>query len=302
MTTYRAPPARSVLVTGASSGIGRATALDLASQGVDLTLIARSAEGLDAVGEQCLVAGAGRVDLVPADVRDAAAVASGVEGRGLDGVVHSAAVMAYGRIEDTPPDVLTTMLETNVIGSTLVAREAMKAFRRQGRGRLVLVSSVLAHLPVPLMGGYALSKAAVTALGEVLRAETRSDPMLNVTVVTPGAVNTPLYDQAASELGQEGRPPPPVVSPERVAATIVDALCSPRPAGHASVGLVNTPLRLARMLAPSLFDALAEPAIRRLALASPVRTGTGNVHEPVPAREATHGRWRGLLGQPTRRR
>lgn len=302
MTTYRAPPARSVLVTGASSGIGRATALDLASQGVDLTLIARSAEGLDAVGEQCLVAGAGRVDLVPADVRDAAAVASGVEGRGLDGVVHSAAVMAYGRIEDTPPDVLTTMLETNVIGSTLVAREAMKAFRRQGRGRLVLVSSVLAHLPVPLMGGYALSKAAVTALGEVLRAETRSDPMLNVTVVTPGAVNTPLYDQAASVLGQEGRPPPPVVSPERVAATIVDALCSPRPAGHASVGLVNTPLRLARMLAPSLFDALAEPAIRRLALASPVRTGTGNVHEPVPAREATHGRWRGLLGQPTRRR
>jgi short-subunit dehydrogenase len=228
MTTCGAPAARSVLVTGASSGIGRATAVGLASQGVDLTLLARSAEGLDAVGEQCLVAGAGRVDLVPADVRDAAAVAGSVEGRGLDGVVHSAAVMAYGRIEDTPPDVLASMLETNVIGSTLVAREAMKAFRRQGHGRLVLVSSVLAHLPVPLMGGYALSKAAVTALGEVLRAETRSDPRLDVTVVTPGAVNTPLDDQAASVLGQEGRPPPPVVSPERVAATIVDALRSPR--------------------------------------------------------------------------
>jgi short-subunit dehydrogenase len=291
-----------VLVTGASSGIGRATALALAAEGARLTLVARSEPSLREVAQHCRAAGATDVTYRSVDVSDAGAVAAVFAGTSYDGVVHAAAVMSYGRVEDTPADILSTLVDVNVTGAALVAREALRTFRRQGHGRLVLVSSVMAHLPVPLMGSYAMSKAAVSALGEVLRAETRRDPRVHVTGVTPGAVDTPLYDQAASVLGQEGRPPPPVMAPERVAAAVLDALRADRPAGSISVGAANTPLRLARTVAPTAFAALAEPAIRLLALAGPRRPSGGNVHAPVASREAVRGRWRGPLGRTTRRR
>lgn len=290
-------PPQSVLVTGASSGIGRATTLALAEKGVGLTLLSRSDESLQAVRDECLAAGAPHADAVPADVADADAVREVLAEAQPDAVVHSAAVMSYGTIADTPVDVLTSLVRTNVLGAAMVARESLRTFEHRGHGRLVLVSSVLGHVPMPLMGSYSVSKAAVTALGEVLQAETRAQPHVHVTVVTPGAVDTPLYDQAASVVGQEGRPPPPVVTPQRVASAIVDALLSEHPRSSVSVGPANTLLRLARTLAPSLVRVTAEPAVRLLALSRPSVPTRGNVHAPVPHREAVRGRWRGLLGR-----
>jgi short-subunit dehydrogenase len=297
-----AVPVPSVLVTGATSGIGRATALALAEKGTDLTLLARSAQTLEQVREECLAAGSSHVSVVPADVADASALAAALAAHEPDAVVHSAAVMSYGSIADTPSDVLATLVRTNVLGSALVARESLRLFSGRGRGRLVLVSSLLGHVPMPLMGAYSMSKAAVSALGEVLQAETRQQPEVHVTVVVPGAVDTPIYDQAASVVGQEGRPPPPVVPPARVAADIVEALESPTPPATVSVGPANTLLRAARSLAPGLVRVLAEPAVRRFALSRPTPPTDGNVRRPVPFREAERGRWRGLVGRTTRPR
>jgi short-subunit dehydrogenase len=291
-----------VLVTGATSGIGRATALTLAQRGTVLTLLARSAATLEQVRHECLEAGSPHVSVVPADVADAAAVAEAIAASEADAVVHSAAVMSYGAIVDTPADVLATLVHTNVLGAVLVARESLRVFTGRGHGRLVLVSSLLGHVPMPLMGAYSLSKAAVGALGEVLAAETRQQPGVHVTVVVPGAVDTPIYDQAASVVGQEGRPPPPVVTPARVATRIVEALESPDPPGTVSVGPANTLLRAMRWLAPGLVRVMAEPAVRRLALSRPSPPTDGNVHRPVPVREAERGRWRGLAGRTVRAR
>ncbi len=169
-------PVRSVLVTGATSGIGRATALALAEKGAQLTLLARSAQTLDQVREDCVAAGSPHVAVVPADVADASALTDVITAHQPDAVVHSAAVMSYGAIADTSADVLTTLVRTNVLGAALVARESLRLFAGRGHGRLVLVSSLLGHVPMPLMGAYSMSKAAVSALAEVLQAETRQQP------------------------------------------------------------------------------------------------------------------------------
>jgi short-subunit dehydrogenase len=289
-------------VTGATSGIGRATALALAEKGAQLTLLARSAQTLDQVREDCVAAGSPHVAVVPADVADASALTDVITAHQPDAVVHSAAVMSYGAIADTPADVLTTLVRTNVLGAALVARESLRLFAGRGHGRLVLVSSLLGHVPMPLMGAYSMSKAAVSALAEVLQAETRQQPGIHVTVVVPGAVDTPIYDQAATVVGQEGRPPPPVVTPARVAAGIVEALESHDPPAAVSVGPANTLLRAVRSLAPGLVRVLAEPAVRRFALSRPTPPTDGNVRRPVPFREAERGRWRGLVGRTTRPR
>jgi short-subunit dehydrogenase len=285
-------PAR-VLITGASSGIGRAVALALAAQGSRLWLLSRSQEALDEAARECREVGASEVHTLPGDVADPEVVEDAVARAHPDAVVHSAAVVSYGYLADTPTDVLARVVATNVLGSLLVSRAALRAFRAAGgTGRLVLVGSVLGQVPVPLMGPYVVSKAAIGALGEVLRIETRGLPGVTVTVLTPGAVDTPLYDQAATVTGQEGKPPPPVVSPERVAAAVVKALQAERPRGVVSVGPVNGLLRAGYTLVPPLYRALVEPAMRLFALGAPSLPTHGNVHGPVPHREAVAGRWR----------
>ena len=286
------------LVTGASSGIGRATVHTLAARGARLVLVARGRGALEETAAEAREKGAVDVLVCPADVSDADAVQRAVEtaverlGR-LDAVVHSAQTMAYGRIEDVPRAAFEAVVDTSLHGTANVARSALPVFRRQGAGHLVVVSSLLASVTAPLMGTYAAAKWGQLGLVRTLQQETRDAPGVHVSAVAPGGVNTPIYYQGATWAGSTGRPPPPVYSPERVARAVVARLDRPRRLVQS--GFANPVVIAGFRLLPAVYDALVGPLFRVFALAGDGAPPTeGNVFAPRQERNAKDGRWHGL--------
>jgi NAD(P)-dependent dehydrogenase (short-subunit alcohol dehydrogenase family) len=290
--------ARTVLITGASSGIGRATALELAARGDRLVLLARGKQALEEAAEEVRAAGSGEVVVAAVDVNDEEALRRTVEeaverwGR-LDAVVHSAQVMAYGRVEDVPAAVYETVVDTALHGTANLARVVVPQFRSQGRGSLVVVSSLLASVATPLMGSYIAAKWGQMGLIRVLQMENRDVPGVAISAVSPGGVDTPIYYQAASYMGSTGRPPPPVYTPQRVARKIVETIDRPRRQVHA--GFANPFMVAGFRFFPAVYDALVGPLLRISAIArDQVGPTPGNVLEARPEQNATRGHWRGL--------
>jgi NAD(P)-dependent dehydrogenase (short-subunit alcohol dehydrogenase family) len=289
---------QTVLITGASSGIGRATAIELAGRGARLVLVSRGEESLEEAAAEARSAGAAAVVVCPGDVTDEdaiqAAVDSAVEQFGrLDVVVHAAQVMAYGRIEDVPREVFEQVVDVAVHGTAIVARVVLPVFRKQGAGHLVIVNSLLGNIAAPLMGSYVTAKWGQLGLVRVLQQETRDEPGISVTAVQPGGVDTPIYFQGATWTGSTGRPPPPVYSPQRVARTIVSTLGRPRRIVQA--GVFNPLITAGFRLVPGIFDVLVGPLLQHLGIANDdVPPTEGNVFESNPAGNATEGGWRSI--------
>src|SRR5215213_8184497 len=285
-----------VLVTGASSGIGRATAIQLAGRGARLILVARGRESLEEAAAEARAAGAEAALVRPADVTDEDAVQAAVDdavaefGR-IDVVVHAAQVMAYGRIEDVPREVYEQVVDVALHGTAVVARVVLPLFRKQGAGHLVVVNSLLGNIATPLLGSYVAAKWGQLGLIRVLQQETRDEPGISVSAVQPGGVDTPIYVQAASWTGSTGRPPPPVYSPQRVARVVLSTLDRPRRIVQA--GLFNPLITAGFRLFPGVYDYLVGPLLQRMAIANDdVPPMEGNVFESRPAGNATVGRWR----------
>ena len=285
---------RVAIVIGASSGIGRSTARALSSQGWNLVLASRSATALAAVERQCTVNGV-EILVSPVDVGEMAEVDALFEravarfGR-VDAVVNTAAAVAYGRFEDIPPEVFDRVITTNLLGTANVVRAALRRFRAQGGGELVLTGSLLGKIAVPYMSPYVTGKWGVHALVRMIQIEARDTPGVHVTLVSPGSVNTPAYSQAANYASREGRPPPPIDPPEKVARAIVKSLRSPR--RDRSVGIANHIVVLGFRVFPVVYDIAVGPLMRLAGLSRrPLAAHAGSVLTATPEGEAEHGVW-----------
>ncbi|MGN6693751.1 MAG: SDR family NAD(P)-dependent oxidoreductase [Aquihabitans sp.] len=252
-----------VLITGASSGLGAAVAEALARHRCRLVLAARTASALDAVAERCRDLGAGDVLTVPTDVgiaqqvRDlrAAAVARFDT---VDTWIDAAAVLVAGSLGDQADDEIEAIVRTNVLGPMWCSREAIDLFRQQGHGSLINVSSLLSMVPNPLVPSYVATKFAVRGLGLSLRLAVRKERGIDVSTVLPGPIDTPMFERAANRTGRELRAIPPAYSVDRVAAGVL--ACMRRPRRQKTVGAVGHALMLASRVAPATTDRIAGPA------------------------------------------
>jgi len=253
------------VVTGASAGIGRATALALARQGVDVVLGARREERLREVVD-AVEAGGGRAIALRTDVSQRpqveALVGAAVERFGrLDVMISNAGFGYYGTVEETPEEEFRRLLEVNLMGTFYGIQAALPVMRRQGSGHIVNVASVVGRRAFPFHGPYAASKFAVVGLTEALRSELAGSGIV-ATAVLPVGTRTEFFEVAPRPAGYPAGPLGISQSPEKVAKVIVSCVRRPR----AEVLLVP-PMRLALALAvlfPGLADWVGGRYYRRL--------------------------------------
>jgi short-subunit dehydrogenase len=287
-----------VVITGAASGIGRATALQFARKGATLVLASRRAQALEELAQECKRAGAQQAITVPTDVSDESAVQAlgraAIENFGrIDVWVNNAAVTLFGRFEESPPEDYRRVIEVNLFGYIYGARTALKYFREQGSGVLIDVSSIVSSLPQPYTSAYSLSKAAIRSLGMSLRQELTLDGShdIHVCTVMPATIDTPFFQQAANYTGRPVRAMPPVLSVDRVAQTIVRLARKPR--REVTVGNAGRQFRMIRALAPAVAERMMATQVDRSHLYTDKRAAptAGNLYEPMPQYAQVSGNW-----------
>ena len=254
-----------VLITGASSGIGRATALAMAAAGARAVLVARRADRLDEIAG--VIAARGGVALAcPADVTVASAVDAAVGsavarfGR-LDVIVNNAGSGLFATIEETTEEDLDRMLDVNLKGVFHGVQAALRVMRRQGAGHLINVASTAGHRGSPYVGAYCASKSAVLGLTEALRVELRGSG-IDVSLVCPGATRTDFFDAALRRTPHHRGLVGPIESAERVAARIVAVARRPR-AEVMAQPFLRKPLLALNILAPVIVDRLMAWLVHR---------------------------------------
>ncbi|MEU4806245.1 SDR family oxidoreductase [Actinosynnema sp. NPDC023587] len=263
-----------VVVVGASSGIGRVTALRFAARGARVVCAARNAQALDAV-----VAEIGdRAVAVPTDIADETAVRALVRaaeerfGR-IDTWVTAAGVGVVGRVEDVPAAEFDRVMRVNFLGHVHAVQAVLPALRRAGGGAIIGIASIEGVRSVPWQAPYAASKFALRALYDSLRVElAQSGDPIKVTTIMPAAIDTPFFEHSRTHLGELPRPLPPVYAPELVADAVVTAAEHPR--REVPVGGSTAAFFLGQRLFPAMTDALL--SVRGLAAYVSRKSGPDN--------------------------
>jgi len=215
------------LVTGASSGIGRELAVQLAGGGADVVVVARREERLKELAEQ-IVADGGRIETIAGDItdrqtrRDAVETAESSFG-GLDILINNAGVGALGPFEHSDPDRLRTVFEVNFFALVEMTRLALPLLKRGTNPMVVNVSSILGRRGVPHNSGYSASKFAVQGFSESIRAELAGQKV-DVLVVNPGTTETEFFDSVLQRTGEPSWPEHSAVSAAEVARKTILAI------------------------------------------------------------------------------
>lgn len=253
-----------VVVLGASSGIGRESALRLAERGARTVVAARSEPGLQSLVEEITARGGQAVHVV-CDVADHAQVEAVADaavatfGR-IDTWVNVAAVLVHAPFEQTEPEEFRRLMEINYLGQVHGALAALPRLRAAGGGALIAVSSVESMVSLPRHSAYSASKHAVEGMIDGLRRDLMAEGApVSVTSIKPGTVNTPFFTNAAHTMDVEPTGPPPIYQPAVVADCVLYA--AEHPVRDLYAGGAGRMMALTQMLAPRLMDALLARAV-----------------------------------------
>lgn len=286
---------KTVVVTGASGGAGRAIAVEFARYGARLVLAGRRDFALEEVVEECNQNGAQAAICVVTDVTDAEAVvvlaktAFEVYDK-IDVWVNNAGVLSAGSFTDTPVDVIDQVIRTNLMGYIHGAHAVLPYFKEQGYGVLINNISVGGWFPVPYATGYSASKFGLRGFSEALRGELIQWPGIHVCDAFPAFLDTPGIRHAANFTGRYLKPAPPVYDPKDLAEAIVHLARHPRPS--VTVGSMSTFLRLSHFLFPSLSRGITAKVIERyLKVADEVPLTNGNLFRPLKFGSGVYGGW-----------
>jgi NAD(P)-dependent dehydrogenase (short-subunit alcohol dehydrogenase family) len=272
---------RVVVVTGASSGIGRATAHEFARHGCRLVLAARREHALADAAAECRARGAQAV-YVPTDMTDAAAVddlariATETFG-GIDVWVNNAGVLMLGRFDQEPPEDFRQVIETNLFGYVNGARAVMPHFLKRGEGVLINNASIAGHLGQPYSAAYVTSKYAIRGFTVALRQDYQDVPGIKICAVSPSSIDTPIWQHAANYTGQAYRALHPTYDPYAVARTIVSLARHPR--REAVVGTMGQIMVRQHALMPDMTERMMGWMTRKAAMRSePEGPRPGTLH------------------------
>jgi short-subunit dehydrogenase len=255
-----------VVITGASSGIGRCAAALFARQGWRVGLVARGEAGLQAasgdVEDQGAMAATARADVIDLDALEEAATCIERALGPMDVWVNCAGNATFGRFLDTPAAEFQRVTDVTYLGTVNGTRVALRRMLPRDRGRIVNVCSGVAFRGMPLLSSYSGAKHAVRGFSQSVRAELAQDgSRVRLTTIFPPAVNTPFCDHAVSHMGRPGRPMAPVYQPEIVAEAILVAAVTG--AREMPVSFTTVLFSLCTRLVPRLVDR----AIHRLGYA-----------------------------------
>jgi short-subunit dehydrogenase len=286
---------RVVVITGASSGIGRATAEALASTGARLVLTARGEPALQEAAAQCRKAGV-EVLVIPTDVTQAGALehlsAAAIQRFGrIDVWINNAGVGAVGAFETTPMAAHEQVVATDLVGYMRGAHAVLPQFKTRGRGILINVLSLGSWAPTPYAAAYSAAKFGLRGFTDALRGELSAWRDIHVCNVHPSFVDTPGMQHGGNYVGRELKPPPGVVGVDAVVRAIVDLMERPRRQVVVGRG-VTAMARAARFLAPGATVATMARLLKAyFVVGRRVRPGSGNLFAPSRDMGASGG-WR----------
>ena len=278
---------KTVVVMGASSGIGQATAEAFARAGAILVLASRSTDALEALARKCRSIGAPNAIAVTTDVTDAQAVRNlAARARSLTGAidtwVSNVGVGAVGGFVETPIASHERVILANLVGHMNDAHAVLPVFLQQGRGVFINVISLGSFAPTPFAAAYGASKYGLRSFSEALRAELAGHPGIQICDVYPAFIDTPGISHGANYIGRALTAPPPVYDARLVARAIVDV--AQRPRASTTVGGATNVIRFVHFLAPQLTTNLAAFLMQAyFARAKKVPRTDGNLFSP-PAR------------------
>jgi NAD(P)-dependent dehydrogenase (short-subunit alcohol dehydrogenase family) len=245
-----------VVITGASSGIGRETALQFGSRGACVVAAARNEEALQSLSDEIRRIGGEALPVVT-DVSDfsqveALASAAVERFRRIDTWVNNAAVSTYGTVEQMEPEELHRVIEVNLMGQIYGMKAALPHLTSSG-GSIINVSSALAERSVPLQAAYCAAKHGIVAFGEALRLELKAEKSpVQIIDVLPSSINTPLFRHARSKMGVKPKPVGRIYEPSVVAEAIVAAAF--HPVRRVYAGFVGRMLDVSQRVSPRLTD------------------------------------------------
>ncbi|RZK41853.1 MAG: SDR family oxidoreductase [Pedobacter sp.] len=291
---------RTIVITGASSGVGKAIALAFAEKRERLVLAARNTNELEEVAEECRILGS-EAHCITTDMSDYRAVinlasAADLVGNGVDVWINNAGVLAIGDFDEVPMEVNEQVIRTNLLGYMNGAHSILPYFKKRKQGIIINNISIGGFLPVSFGAGYSASKFGIRGFSAALKSELLSYPNIHICDAFPAFLDTPGIQHAANFSGKSIKPAPPVYDPVRIAQSICKIADQPK--SETMIGSVSHLLRYSYAIFPKLTRNISHMVIKTyLNRAEPIENTSGNIFNPVKFGNAIYGGW-GLPGRP----